>query len=363
MMGNIASVDVANTLNTWYVHIKKREVSQAVELRDEIKHMIDNMEENQDVLLYFNILDYRFKVLMEDISGKPTIDEFKRIKTDDMLSFYFYLFKGMYESAKNNYSEALALFRVAERKLDKVYDEIEKAEFHYKIGTLYYFNKVTLLSHHHLTTAKDIYKGHGGYSIQTINCTMLLALNYIDDGRLGKAEEMLLDCVDRLIEKDDKRLLSLAYYDLGFLKIQTDDHTDAIYYFNKALSTDNLKESAPISYLQCVYEYARSSYKLNRLEDALKWVNEGLSFSDEQLNENFTIKFKILRSCYTQPVQRFGNIKEGLKLLEEKKAYVDLEALAPDVAKIYKALDMHREATYFLEVALHSSMLTGKEII
>jgi len=362
-MGNIASVDVANTLNTWYVHIKKREVSQAVELRDEIKKMIDNMEENQDVLLYFNILDYRFKVLMEDLTGQPSISESERIKTDDMLSFYFYLFKGMYESAKNNYSEALALFRVAERKLDKVYDEIEKAEFHYKIGTLYYFNKVTLLAHHHLITAKDIYKGHDGYSIQTINCTMLLALNYIDDGRLSKAEDMLQDCVNQLIEKDDKKLLALAYYDLGFLKIQTDDHTDAIDYFNKAISTDNLKESAPISYLQCVYEYARSAYKLSRIEDALKWVDEGLAFSEKQSNENFIIKFEILNKSYTQPVESFVNIKEGLKLLEEKKAYVDIEALAPDVAKIFKAKDMHKEATYFLEVALHSSILTGKEII
>lgn len=74
---------------------------------------------------------------------------------------------------------------------------------------------------------------------------MLLALNLIDDGRLDKAEKMLLDCVERLIEKNDKRLLALAYYDLGFLKIQDDHHIEAIEYFNKAISADDLKQSAP----------------------------------------------------------------------------------------------------------------------
>lgn len=93
MSNLIASVDVANTLNKWYLHIKKREVSQAVELRDEIQDMLGEMEENQDVLLYFNILDYRFKVLMEDLVGQPTITESERVKTDDMLRFYFYLLK------------------------------------------------------------------------------------------------------------------------------------------------------------------------------------------------------------------------------------------------------------------------------
>ncbi|MBK4211708.1 tetratricopeptide repeat protein [Bacillus safensis] len=363
MSNLISSVDVANTLNKWYLHIKKREVSQAVELRDDIQEMLGEMEENQDVLLYFNILDYRFKVLMEDLVGQPTITESERVKTDDMLRFYFYLFKGMYESAKNNYSEALVLFRVAERQLDKVHDEIEKAEFHYKIGTLYYFNKVTLLSHHHLQTAKDIYKGHEGYSIQTINCNMLLALNLIDDGRLDKAERMLLDCVDRLIEKNDKRLLALAYYDLGFLKIQDDHHIEAIEYFNKAISADDLKQSAPVSYLQCAYEFARSSYKSNQLDQAISWVAEGKSFSKEQQNTNFILKFNILEKCYTTPRESYEDIKKGLCLLEERKAYVDIEALAPDVASIYKKLNLYEESNYFLELALKSCTLIGKEVI
>lgn len=89
-MKEIASVDVANLINRWYVHIRKREISAAVELRDEILAILDHMEEDQDLLVYFNLLDYRFKVLMEDISSRePVLSNEEKAKTDDMLRFYF----------------------------------------------------------------------------------------------------------------------------------------------------------------------------------------------------------------------------------------------------------------------------------
>ena len=47
------------------------------------------------------------------------------------------------------------------------------------------------------------------------------------------------------------------------------------------------------------------------------------------------------------------DIKKGLGLLEGRKAYVDIESLAPDVASIYKKLNLYEESNYFLELALN----------
>ncbi|WGI66157.1 hypothetical protein QEN29_23770 [Escherichia coli] len=160
-----------------------------------------------------------------------------------------------------------------------------------------------------------------------------------------------------------KRLLALAYYDLGFIKIQDDHHIEAIEYFNKAISADDLKQSAPVSYLQCAYEFARSSYKSNQLDQAISWVAEGKTFSKEQQNTNFILKFNILEKCYTTPQESYEDIKKELGLLEGRKAYVDIESLAPDVASIYKKLNLYEESNYFLELALKSCTLIGKEVI
>ncbi|WP_307894468.1 Rap family tetratricopeptide repeat protein [Bacillus swezeyi] len=364
-MKKIASVDVANLINTWYVHIKKRDVSKAIELRDRIMSLFGSMEEDQDVLLYFNLLDYRFRVLMEDIAGEPKLppNAEDKAKTDGMLRYYYFLFKGMYESAKNNYSKALTLFRVAERQLDNVEDEIEKAEFHYKLGNLYYFTKTTLLSFHHLSIAKSIYQAYADYKTQSLNCTVLLALNYIDDGRLLRAETMLKGCAERLIKVGDNHLLAAVYYDLGFLKIQEDKHEEALEYFNLSFETNDLKRNAPIMYMQCIYESARSTYKIGEVDKAIKWVQLGFEFSQKTNNINFALKFSVLNICYTAPLEGIEQVKDFINRLEEREAYVDIEALAEDVAKVYSSLNNYKYSTYFLEKAIKSSKLTGKEVL
>lgn len=57
----IAYEEVAKMLNQWYVMIKRHEISQAVSIKYDIENQLPNMEENQDLSLYFNLLDYRHK--------------------------------------------------------------------------------------------------------------------------------------------------------------------------------------------------------------------------------------------------------------------------------------------------------------
>lgn len=99
------------------------------------------------------------------------------------------------------------------------------------------------------------------------------------------------------------------------------------------------------------------------MDQAISWVAEGKAFSKEQQNTNFILKFNILEKCYTTPQESSEDIKKELGLLEERKAYVDIEALAPDVASIYKKLNLYEESNYFLELALKSCTLIGKEVI
>lgn len=50
-------------------------------------------------------------------------------------------------------------------------------------------------------------------------------------------------------------------------------------------------------------------------------------------------------------------------MLEEREAYVDIEALAEDVANVYRSLNNYKYSTCFLEKAIKSSKLTGKEVL
>lgn len=69
----IRSEKVGNMLNQWYATIKLQQVHKATQMKKEIQKAIDNMEKNQDVLLYFNMIDSRYKLLIEKYNESGSI--------------------------------------------------------------------------------------------------------------------------------------------------------------------------------------------------------------------------------------------------------------------------------------------------
>lgn len=63
-MSKIASEVVATTLNDWYIAIKKQKVNESIKYYSEIKKLFDEMEEDQEVLAYYSLLEERHKMLL-----------------------------------------------------------------------------------------------------------------------------------------------------------------------------------------------------------------------------------------------------------------------------------------------------------
>ncbi|MFA9145638.1 response regulator aspartate phosphatase, partial [Bacillus safensis] len=59
----VASPFVAKMIGDWYGYIKKQDILKAENKRKEIVIAFENMEEDQNVLLYFNLIDSRYKML------------------------------------------------------------------------------------------------------------------------------------------------------------------------------------------------------------------------------------------------------------------------------------------------------------
>ncbi|MFP5303253.1 hypothetical protein R2R70_18885, partial [Cobetia sp. SIMBA_158] len=81
---------VAYSLNEWYITIKQNNILKATAMREKIVNTFPNMEENQNVLLYFNLIDSRFKLMTENYkeSGQllSKVDNATLEKgTDDMI--------------------------------------------------------------------------------------------------------------------------------------------------------------------------------------------------------------------------------------------------------------------------------------
>ncbi|OLP66929.1 Response regulator aspartate phosphatase F [Bacillus pumilus] len=352
--GVLSSVDVANMLNDWYIMMKKRQIKDAIQLKEDILQAFDQMEENQDVLLYYQLLEYRFKDLIEDTSSLDHslfVDE-DAIRTDDMLSYYYYFFKGMYEMRRGNHDTAFHHLKLAENNLDLVHDDIEKAEFHYKTGCLYYNIRSTQLSIHHLKMASTIYDADPCYVKKSISCQMMLALNYADQAKYEEAEALFGQVIHSLEQLEDPDLLGHAYCNAAFIKSLKNDYSEAVPLLEKALLIETFESSSPGGYLLAMYAYTKALFKLKRPGLFQYYVQLSLQKAEHLKQRHISLKLSILETLMVQPNNMVEQIISYCDQLESMNFLVDLEAICEDVAAHFIENGLQEESTYFRKKAL-----------
>lgn len=166
-MSKLASEYVANFLNEWYMAIKQQNVEAAEKYFKEVKFLFDDMEEDQEVLMYYSLLEERHKMMMYQVKGTdfPKHSYFNKRhareiqKTDNMIEYYFFLFEALYESYNRNFENAISLFKITEKKLSIIPDEIEAAEFYSKVASMYMMLRQSIVSLNYINNALNIYKG------------------------------------------------------------------------------------------------------------------------------------------------------------------------------------------------------------
>ncbi len=108
-------------ITEWYQHIQKFNVTDAEMLKAEVERDIELMEEDQDLLIYYQLMAFRHSIMIEYIapSGKKQMElseYLKRIegnkrKLDHMLTYYYHFFRGMYEFRNGEYTKAITYYK------------------------------------------------------------------------------------------------------------------------------------------------------------------------------------------------------------------------------------------------------------
>lgn len=340
---------VVKLVNMWYVSIKKRDIEEAITLRKEIKNSFNDMEENQDVLLYFSLVDSRYNMMLEEY--KKTSEILKSLektdiekKTDDMIQYYYYFFSGVHAFYEKKYIQAINFYMIAETKLHKIPDKVEIAEFHYQLAIVFYRIDQHLLSLNHAIKANELFKEDTAYVERTITSKMVIAANKLDLFQYEDSERHYKEALKMAIQNDQPFTIGLVYRNLGLNYARRNLLSKAQETFEKALSIQEHYDS--IIGIKTMFDLSYTFYKKGLKEDARKLYETGNLKAINQNESEHIAKFNLIYAMYEE--YNLNQIIESLDALKKQKLWAEVAELTLDVARYFKKRkDIQNEALFF----------------
>ncbi|HDX9579845.1 hypothetical protein M3215_15580 [Bacillus cytotoxicus] len=286
----IGNEKLTNLLNTWYQEIRAQHIQKAQQLKIEIDEMIRNLKEDTNLLFYYSLLDFRFKVLVDSMSITPTsFDQVDSLynHTDDFLSYYYHFFKAIHATILTRNSEARDHYEKAESLLKDVLDELEKAEFNYRIANFYLHTYQPLEAIKHVMKAREIYSKHVGCENNTAACDNIFGAACVDIKQFPQAEESFNSAINILRKQNEDTLILRVRSNLGFL------------YGSQNLSTLAIRHLSEVTHkipnhFKAIFLEAREHFKLGESNIAEELIERGIAICRQIENEEYQYHFSIL---------------------------------------------------------------------
>ncbi|ONG88390.1 aspartate phosphatase [Bacillus thuringiensis serovar pirenaica] len=353
---------VTKLLNEWYKVILSKQITKATRMKEEVDEKISVLmvEQNRDLqdqnlLLYYSLLDYSYKVLInKSYVTRSDFDAVEKLTTktiDEYLKYYYHFYKAVHNTMIANYMEAMEQFEEAERLLEYIPNDIEKAEFNYKLGELYYHLQQPLLTIKHVMKAKDIYKKYEDYVINQIECDTILGLASVTLSQFEQGEELFVKCLDMAKKHNCTRLITLIQYNLGFLYAKQGISATAIRHL-----MDVYKSEKP--YHKTVFLLAREHFKVNEIEKAQEFLTQGFELADVE----YTHHLRILRAQYDENYKQNleTTIADGIDYFESQKLYGFMEEYSGILAKKLYQEGNHEKASQYFNISYDAKELLQK---
>ncbi|WP_170958158.1 MULTISPECIES: tetratricopeptide repeat protein [Bacillus] len=343
----VTKEQLKHSLDDWYRSMLHKQVLKATNLKREVDEQINIFKtkestelQDSNLLLYYYLLDFRYKLLTN--STCISLDELETLNKksiDNGLSYYYHFYKGIHNTMLANYMEASEHFGKAEQLLMHVPDEIEKAEFNYKLGVLYYHIHQPLLTIKHALKAKELYEKRSSYELNQLECDVTLGLASITLNQFEQAEEYFIKSLESAKKQNHENLVMLIRYNLGFLYAKQNLSETAIRYL-----TDVYNNEKP--YHKTLFLLAQEHYKINQIEKAKTFLEEGIKIADTEYIHHFRIIQALYDVEYKQNLESV--IIAGISYFETQQLYGFIEEYAGYLAKrFYNEENFEKASKYF----------------
>ena len=358
-MGTIPAVLVGVKCVEWYSCIIQNDYENATLLKDEVTVMLQNMEKDDKVIAYYQMLQFRYGLLIGEPEKHINISYEDLAKSEPYLKYMYYFFSGQKELYEGNYTAAIRLFGIAERLLDNVSDQYERGEFYLRVANGYYRVNQYVYAVSYLNKALDIFGAEESYRNKWLNGQLLLAGIESETNQHQKAENRIISALKQA--ENYPVVHGLLLQGLGFNQLNSRKQVEALKYFNMALDLEAHSEMN--AGMKTKGEVAFIYLRLDETELALPYLEETEIRAKKINNIEYIAKCLIYRNVFL--TQNHSKVNDGIQKLKDHELYFEVFEVAKDLAFFYeKAGDLQNAIVYFklaLEMRDKQILIEGDE--
>ncbi|MGV3487362.1 MAG: hypothetical protein ACO1OC_02085 [Tuberibacillus sp.] len=322
--------EVAKLLNQWYIQIQQNKLEEGNSTKKAVEGLMAGIDSENHLRDYFSLLEHEQQ---KDEECSNTDDSHR------LLQFYFHFYKGTLAFNIRAYEEALECYQDAEKYLENVPDELEKAEFYYKMAASCYFLYKNQRSLQLAKKALAIFEKDPKSVKRTAHSYVALALNYIDLKEFTYAEDFLALAWATAVYDNDFELQYMICHNLGLLYRKKEDISTSIKWL-----LESMKYSEPDA--QVYYLLAEAACLLNQKGNAKGWIESGMKISINKGYIDYIHRFRVLKVLYweAQSWEKERVLKEAIDIFMQEGQWGNVVDRIPYLIDLYLKKGCAKEA-------------------
>ncbi|MEH7815106.1 hypothetical protein [Bacillus toyonensis] len=343
-------------LDDWYRVMLQQHIEKATEMKEEIDSKISGLEVDQDVSLYHALLKFRYDALVDWIAVRE--DSFDKVEsfeipTEGFLAYYYHFFKGIYATLTTDYNIASEHYEQAKLLLVNNTDNLEHAEFYYRMAIFHYHFYQPIESIEYATKAKEIFDKQTGYEVKVGLCKNTLGASFVYLKQYEQAEEQYNSAIHLLQKSNEKELILSVRNNLGWLYASQNLSTLAIRHLSE------VTEKKP-THFKALFLQAREHSKLDETIIAEGLIQKGLKICTELNNEEYIYHFKILNELNNNvgSEELETIILKGITFFDKELLYNYTQEYSEKLAVKFYSENNHIKASEYFHKALQAKEKT-----
>ncbi|MBM7836954.1 response regulator aspartate phosphatase B [Alkalihalobacillus xiaoxiensis] len=351
MNDKFSSSEVGAKIVQWYSCILSNSYKEATLLKNEVQQMLKRMEEDDKMLAYYSLVEYRHNNILDKSSKtEPLEDQFKFVETelDHYLKYLYYFVSGQDEFNNQKFRTSIKMFRKAERLLEHVKDDAEEADFLGYMGYAYYRIDQYLLALSYLEQAETAFRRLGVIN-NAVNNKQVIGAIYVELRQYEKGERILQECLN---ESTHSLMTGVILRAIGLSKFAQADYKSATTYFYESLEIDEHRNSY---YGMCTLtELSHAQFKLNINEEAnitFRKAKASVQYFDDF---EFKTRCKYIEGLYIE--NNFSMVDEAIDELYEARLFFEVCELAEELIEIFDKKGDNEKVIKYLKIAYQAKL-------